>query len=53
MVGARLNEIDPQQYLTDVLECIVSGRTKINELHELLPWEWKAAHRAMRSPAAA
>ena len=36
---ARLNKIDPQEYLTDVLELIVSGRTKINQLHELLPWE--------------
>ena len=43
---ARLNEIDPQEYLTDVLERIVSGRTKINQLHELLPWEWMAARQA-------
>jgi transposase len=50
---ARLNEIGPQQYLTDVLERIVSGCTKINELHELLPWEWKAAHQARRLRAAA
>ena len=27
-------------YLTDVLERIVSGRTKANELHTLLPWNW-------------
>ena len=36
--SAKLNCIDPQEYLTDVLERIVSGRTKINKLHELLPW---------------
>jgi transposase len=50
---ARLNEIDPQEYLTDVLERVVSGRTKINRLHELLPWEWKAALRATSLQAAA
>jgi len=41
--SAKLNCIDPQEYLTDVLERIVSGRTKINQLHELLPWRRKAA----------
>lgn len=50
---ARLNEIDPQAYLTDVLERIVSGRTKINELHELLPWAWKTARQPSSLPAAA
>ena len=50
---ARLNEIDPQEYLTDVLERIVSGRTKINQLHELLPWEWKVARQATSLQAAA
>jgi len=39
---AKLNEIDPLAWLTDVLERIVSGRTKRNELHQLLPWNWKA-----------
>ena len=47
---AKLHDIDPQTYLADVLERIVSGRTKINALHGLLPWEWKAARTA---PAAA
>lgn len=51
--SAKLNGIDPQEYLTDVLERIVSGRTKINQLHELLPWEWKAAREAMELKAAA
>jgi transposase len=27
-----------------VLERIVSGRTKNHQLHELLAWNWKAAH---------
>jgi hypothetical protein len=28
--------------LTDVLERIVSGRTKAHELQTLLPWNWAA-----------
>ncbi|HZC91000.1 MAG TPA: IS66 family transposase [Mycobacterium sp.] len=40
---AKLHEIDPQTYLADVLDRIVSGRTKANALGELLPWAWKAA----------
>ena len=39
---AKLNGIDPLAWLTDVLERIVSGRTKQNELHMLLPWNWAA-----------
>jgi transposase len=39
---AKLHDIDPQTYLADVLDRIVSGRTKVNALRELLPWEWKA-----------
>jgi transposase len=38
---AKLNDVDPLAWLTDVLERIVSGRTKRNELHTLLPWNWK------------
>jgi transposase len=34
---AKLNEIEPFAYLRDVLEQIVSGRTKANELSSLLP----------------
>ena len=39
---AKLNEVEPQAWLTDVLERIVTGRTKVNELEGLLPWAWKA-----------
>jgi transposase len=49
---AKLHAIDPQTYLTDVLERIVSGHTKANVLHELLPWEWKAAQLAQAAVAA-
>ena len=38
---AKLNGVDPQAWLTDVLERIVSGRTKATELDSLLPWNWR------------
>jgi hypothetical protein len=43
----------PQTYLADILERIVSGRTKVNALHELLPWNWKAARAAQDVKVAA
>ena len=46
---AKLNGIDPEAWLTDVLERIVSGRTKRNELETLLPWNWQAAKNAPAS----
>jgi len=36
-----------------VLERIVSGRTKSHQLHELLPWNWKAVRDAEPLKAAA
>ena len=39
---AKLNGVDPTAYLTDVLERIVSGRTKAHELPTLLRWNWAA-----------
>jgi len=38
--------LDPETWLTDVLERIVSGATKDDQLHELLAWNWKAAREA-------
>jgi transposase len=38
---AKLNGLDPMAWLTDVLERVVSGRTKAHELDTLLPWNWK------------
>jgi hypothetical protein len=38
---AKLNDVDPLAWLTDVLERVVSGRTKRNELQTLMPWTWK------------
>ena len=49
---AKLHELDPQTYLADVLERIVSGQTKVNALHELLPWTWKVARAAQMAAAA-
>jgi hypothetical protein len=37
---AKLNGTEPMAWLTDVLERVVSGRTKAHELHKLLPWNW-------------
>jgi hypothetical protein len=38
---AKLNGVEPLAWLTDVLERMVSGRTKAHELEWLLPWNWK------------
>jgi transposase len=39
---AKLNGVEPLAWLTDVLERMVSRRTKAHELERLLPWNWKA-----------
>ena len=39
---AKLNGVEPQAWLIDVLERMVSGRTKAHELERLLPWTWQA-----------
>jgi transposase len=44
---AKLNGVEPQAWLTDVLEGMVSGRTKAHELERLLPWTWKAERLAV------
>jgi hypothetical protein len=44
---AKLNNIDPLAWLTDVLERIVSGQTKRNQLYTLLPWNWKTTEPAV------
>ena len=48
---ARLNGVEPQAWLTDVLERVVSGRTKAHELERLLPWTWKAEQLAAAANA--
>jgi transposase len=44
---AKLNGVDPMAWLTDVLERIVSGRTKAHELDTLLPWNWQQSGLAL------
>jgi transposase len=39
--SAKMNGVDPTAWLTDVLERVVCGRTKANELRTLLPWNWR------------
>ena len=44
----KLNAIDPQAYLADVLARLVAGHP-INRLEELLPWTWAATQPAQRA----
>ena len=49
----KLNGVDPMAWLTDALERMISGRTKANELHTLLPWNWVATREPAVAPLAA
>ncbi len=40
---AKLNGVEPMAWLTDVLERVVSGRTKASGLEALLSWNWRPA----------
>lgn len=44
IVTAKMNDVDPQSWLADVLARIAD--IPQNRLHELLPWNWKAAREA-------
>jgi transposase len=44
---AKLNGVEPLAWLTNVLERMVAGRTKANELERLLPWTWQAEQLAV------
>ena len=39
--SAKLSGVEPLAWLTDVLERIVAGTTRANEIDRLLPWNWK------------
>ncbi|WOS64768.1 IS66 family transposase [Sinorhizobium fredii] len=39
---AKLNGVDPEIWLADVLERIISGKVKADRMESLLPWAWKA-----------
>lgn len=49
---AKLNGVNPMAWLADVLERVVSGRTKAHELHTLLPWNWQPPGTAELAQAA-
>ena len=49
---AKLNGVEPMAYLTDVLQRIVSSRTKAHELQSLLPWNWREPSRSDEALAA-
>jgi transposase len=48
IMTARLNDVDPQAWLTDVLDRIAD--TPQSRLHDLLPWEWKPARAQSAKP---
>jgi hypothetical protein len=50
---AKLNGVDSMAWLTDVLERVVSGRTKAHELHTLLPWNWTSLNSSTAAALAA
>ena len=43
---AILNGVNPQAWLTDVLQRMVGGEVKSTALDTLLPWTWREAQRA-------
>jgi transposase len=51
--SAKMNGLNPFEYLKDVLERIVSGDVKAHQLEGLLPWTWKAQHAGGHSAQAA
>ena len=48
---AKLNDVDPQAWLADVLARLPDHPAK--RIDELLPWNWKAARQADRLARAA
>jgi hypothetical protein len=48
IITARMNDIDPQTWLADVLARIAD--LPRSRLPELLPWNWKAAREIEKSP---
>jgi transposase len=50
--GLNCHEVDPQANLADVMERLVSGRTKSHQLTGLLASNWKAARECTAGAAA-
>ena len=51
IMTAKLNDVDPQAWLADVLACIAD--IIHGQLPELLPWNWSAHVRSVAPPQAA
>jgi transposase len=49
IVGATMNDIDPQAWLAHVLGNI--AQHPVNRLDELLPWNWRPLNAATRQAA--
>jgi transposase len=49
MATAKLNDLDPQAYLADLLARIADHPA--SRLHELLPWNWRKAEPAAHQAA--
>ena len=49
IMTAKLNDVDPQAWLADVLVRI--NDHAVHRLHELLPWNWRAAIRDVNQAA--
>ena len=50
IVTAKMNRVDPQAWLTDVLSRIASH--PVHRLDELLPWNWTQSASAVVAAAA-
>jgi hypothetical protein len=48
---AKLNDIDPQAWLADMISRI--NDMPVSRLHELLPWNWKPADKTQSTVKAA
>lgn len=49
IVSAKMNDIDPQTWLADVLARLPD--LPVSRVHELLPWNWKVGTAVKRIAA--
>lgn len=50
IVSCKMNSVDPQAWLTDILACIAVH--PVHRLDELLPWNWTPQALAISAQAA-